>query len=122
MNDTHIKESKALEKLNLNIDQPDLRILMDYLHIHPFTSGEMFQVHAHSTFYNWRKKPAGKRSRTKKQAAKSPSAFIKVAIPGTDQAHLALELSSGNTLRICPGTNGKTLRCVLSILREEGSC
>lgn len=50
MNDTLIKGSKALEKMNLDIDQPDLRILMDYLHIHPFTSGEMFHAHAHSDY------------------------------------------------------------------------
>lgn len=75
-----------------------------------------------STFYNWRKKLTDRQPQTNKQAAKSPSAFIKVAIPKSNHALLELELSSGNTLRICSGADNNTLRRVLSVLREAGLC
>lgn len=77
---------------------------------------------AEGTFYNWRNKLAGRQAQMNKQALKKPSAFIKVAIPRSNQALLELELSSGNTLRIRSGTDSKTLSDVLSVLREVGLC
>ena len=77
---------------------------------------------AEGTFYNWRKKLTDGQSQTNKQAVKKPSAFIKVAIPRSDHALLELELSSGNTLRICSGTDSKTLSDVLSVLHRQGLC
>ena len=75
-----------------------------------------------STFYNWRKKLTDRQSQTNKQAAKKPSAFIKVAVPKSNYAVLELELSSGNTLRIRSGADNKTLSDVLSVLHREGLC
>jgi len=77
---------------------------------------------AEGTFYNWRNKLTDRQSQTNKQAVKKPSAFIKVAIPGSDHALLELELSSGNTLRIRSGTDSKTLSDVLSVLHRQGLC
>lgn len=74
------------------------------------------------SFYNWRKKLTDGQLQTNKQAVKNPSAFIKVAIPRSNQAFLELELSSGNTLRISSGADNKTLSSVLSVLREVGLC
>ena len=74
------------------------------------------------TFYNWRKKLTDGDSQTNKQAVKSSSAFIRVAMPKSKHALLELELSSGNTLRISSGADNKTLRDVLSVLHMEGLC
>ncbi len=74
------------------------------------------------TFYNWRKKLNGGHSQPDKQTARSPSAFIRVAIPKSNHALLELVLSSGNTLRIGSVADNKTLSAVLSVLHREGLC
>jgi len=74
------------------------------------------------TFYNWRKKLTDGQSQTNKQTVKSPSAFIRVAMPKSNHALLELVLSSGNTLRISSGADNKTLSDVLSVLNREGLC
>jgi len=74
------------------------------------------------TFYNWRKKLAGGCSRRNKKTARSPSAFIEVALPRSDHAALELLLSSGNTLRISSTADNKTLSNVISVLHQAGLC
>ena len=74
------------------------------------------------TFYNWRKKLTDGDSQTNKQAVKSSSAFIRVAMPKSKHALLELELSSGNTLRISSGADSTTLNDVISILQQVGLC
>ena len=74
-------------------------------------------------FYSWRRKLAkADEAKMEKQRDSSSSAFIKVAIPKSNQVLLELELSSGNTLRIRSGADNKTLNNVLSVLREVGLC
>ena len=77
---------------------------------------------AEGTFYNRRKKLTGRQSQTNKQKHLKPSAFIKVAIPKSNNVLLELKLSSGNTLRIGSGADNKTLSDVLSVLHREGLC
>ena len=74
------------------------------------------------TFYNWRKKLSGRHSQRKEQSSSSPSAFIEVAMPKTNHAALELLLSSGNTLRISSEADSKTLRNVITVLRQAGLC
>ena len=76
------------------------------------------------SFYNWRKKliKKGDESESAKQKEQSSSAFIKVSIPSEKPGSLELVLSSGNTLRISPGADIKTLTSVLSALCEAGLC
>ena len=74
------------------------------------------------TFYNWRKKLTDKQSQTNKQAVKSPSAFIRVAMPKDNPAALELVLTSGNILRIISTADSTTLVNVLSALREASLC
>ncbi len=76
-----------------------------------------------SAFYSWRKKLAvNNKSAIAKQHNISSSAFIEVAIPKNNPVALELILSSGNTLKINPGTDNKTLTNVLSALCEVGLC
>ena len=74
------------------------------------------------TFYNWRKKLNGRHSQPYKQTARSPVAFIEVAMPKSNHAVLELLLSSGNTLRISSTADNKTLSNVISVLRQAGLC
>jgi len=74
------------------------------------------------TFYNWRKRLAGDSSQRSKKTARSPSAFIEVALPRSDHAALELVLCSGNTLRISSTADNKTLSNVISVLRQAGLC
>ena len=74
------------------------------------------------TFYNWRKKLNGRHSQPDKQTARSPAAFIEVAMPKSNHAVLELLLSSGNTLRISSTADNKTLRNVISVLHQAGLC
>ena len=75
------------------------------------------------SFYNWRKKLAkSDRSEAAKQKERSSSAFIEVSIPSEKPGGLELVLSSGNTLRIGPGTDGKTLADTLLALCEANLC
>jgi len=74
------------------------------------------------TFYNWRKRLSGRHSQRKEQSRSSPSAFIEVAMPKSHQAALELLLSSGNTLRISSEADNKTLRNVITVLRQVGLC
>jgi len=74
------------------------------------------------TFYNWRKKLNGGHSQPDKQTARSPAAFIEVAMPKSNHAVLELLLSSGNTLRISSTADNKTLSNVISVLRQAGLC
>ena len=75
------------------------------------------------SFYSWRKKLAkSDESAEGEQKDTSLSAFIEVAMPKNDPVVLELLLSSGNTLRIDPGTDSKTLVNVLSALCEAGLC
>ena len=74
------------------------------------------------TFYNWRKKLSGRPSQRKEQSSSSPSAFVEVAMPKTNHAALELLLSSGNTLRISSEADSKTLRNVITVLRQAGLC
>ena len=74
------------------------------------------------SFYNWRKKLAGGPSRRNKKTARSPSAFIEVAMPKSNHAALELLLCSGNTLRISSTADNKTLSNVISVLRQAGLC
>jgi hypothetical protein len=75
------------------------------------------------SFYSWRKKltncdkPANGKL---KEAASSD--FIKLSLPQSHSAGLELVLSSGNTLRISPSVDSKTLTRAISVLREAGLC
>ena len=76
-----------------------------------------------SAFYSWRKKLTASSETTEdEQKDMSSSAFIEVAMPKNDTVVLELILSSGNTLKINPGTDNKTLTNVLSALCEVGLC
>lgn len=72
-------------------------------------------------FYSWRRKLSDNNSQRSEQGDAKPSAFVEVSIPQNSSV-LELLLSSGNTLRIHPGTDNKTLSNVLSVLRESGLC
>jgi len=72
-----------------------------------------------AAYYYWRKKLVGTDPKSNR---KTPPAFIEVALPQSNATVLELVLSSGNTLRINPGADYKTLSQVLSILREAGLC
>ena len=64
------------------------------------------------TFYNWRKRLAGS----------EPVRFALVAAGASTRAeHAVIELvlASGDRLRIGSGTDAKTLRNVLNVLREQ---
>ena len=74
------------------------------------------------TFYSWRKKLNGGHSQPDKPTARSPSAFIEVAMPKSNHEVLELLLSSGNTLRISSTADEKTLSNVISVLHREGLC
>jgi len=74
------------------------------------------------TFYNWRKRLSGHGSQRNNQADSSPSAFIEVAMPKSNNAALELVLCSGNTLRISSTADNKTLSNVISVLRQAGLC
>lgn len=72
-------------------------------------------------FYSWRRKLSDSNSKQSVQEEIKPSAFLEVSIP-QNSSILELLLSSGNTLRIHPGTDTKTLSDVLSVLREADLC
>jgi transposase-like protein len=63
------------------------------------------------SFYNWRKRLAG--------SEPVRFALVEANAPVTKDS-LAVEviLASGDRLRVAPGTDGATLRTVLSVLRE----
>jgi len=73
------------------------------------------------TFYNWRKRLSGHRSR-RDEGNSSPPTFIEVAMPKRNHAPLELLLSSGNTLRIGSEADNKALSNVISVLRQAGLC
>ena len=76
-----------------------------------------------SSFYIWRKKlTASNKPENGKEEFCQPEPFIQVAMPKSKPVALELLLSSGNTLRIDPGTDNKTLTNVLSALCEAGLC
>ena len=75
------------------------------------------------SFYNWRKKlTRSDEFAEDKQKSLAQSAFIEIAMPKDNPVALELVLSSGNTLRINPGIDSKTLTNVLSALCEAGLC
>ena len=74
------------------------------------------------TFYNWRKRLSGRHAQRNEPAEPSPSAFIEVAMPKSDDAPLELVLSSGHTLRIGSTIDNKTLSNVISVLCQAGLC
>lgn len=75
------------------------------------------------TLYSWRKKLAKADGLgVGKQKDTTSAAFIEVAMPKSEPVALELVLSSGNTLRISPGADSKTLTNVLSALCEVGLC
>ena len=73
------------------------------------------------TFYKWRNKLINNIP-SHSNESKQPSPFIEVAIPDNPPIPLELILASGNTLRITPATDSKTLAIVISILQEAGLC
>jgi len=75
------------------------------------------------SFYSWRKKLA-KCHKPKDGKLKEPASsdFIKVSLPQSHSIGLELVLSSGNTLRISPSVDSKTLTRAISVLREAGLC
>ena len=74
-------------------------------------------------FYSWRKKlDANNESANGQKEDQQPLPFIEVAMPKNDTVALELILSSGNTLRIGSGADGKTLTDVLSALSKAGLC
>ena len=74
-------------------------------------------------FYSWRKRLAKVENvQTKTQTVFQSQPFIEVSIPAQKASGLELILSSGNTLRINPGTDIKILTAVLSALSEAGLC
>lgn len=75
------------------------------------------------SFYSWRKKLTN----VNKPAPGNPkepasSDFIKVSLPQSHSAGLELVLSSGNTLRIGPSADSKTLTRAITVLQEAGLC
>lgn len=75
------------------------------------------------SFYSWRKKLAKcDKPEDGKVKEPAPSDFIAISLPDSHSAGLELILSSGNTLRITPATDSKTLASVISALQEAGLC
>lgn len=75
------------------------------------------------SFYSWRKKLT-KCDEPEDSVPKEPASsdFIAVSLPETHSAGLELVLCSGNTLRIAPSSDSKTLTRIISILQEAGLC
>ena len=74
-------------------------------------------------FYSWRKKlAASNEPENDNQEDCQSQPFIQVSMPQEKSGFLELVLASGNTLKINPGTDNKTLTNVLSALCEAGLC
>lgn len=75
------------------------------------------------SFYSWRKKLI-KCDMPENGKLKEPASsdFIAVSLPQSHSAGLELVLSSGNTLRISPSVDSKTLILAISVLQEAGLC
>jgi hypothetical protein len=73
-------------------------------------------------FYQWRKKLVGCGTQLAIQDDPGQPAFIEVAIPKNNDVAIELLLTSGNTLRIQPGTDIATLKDMLSALHQAGLC
>jgi len=74
-------------------------------------------------FYVWRKKLSGSGiTDPAHQDAPRQEAFIEVALPKNNDIAIEVLLTSGNMVRIPPGTDSATLSNVMSVLHAAGLC
>lgn len=74
------------------------------------------------TFYKWRNELLNNVAMHSKNNTNQSSPFIEVSVPDNSPVTLELILVSGNTLRIGPSSDCKTLTRVISVLQEAGLC
>ncbi len=74
------------------------------------------------SFYNWRKRLSGHNAQQNRQADSNSPAFIELTMPRNNHAALELVLRSGNSLRIAPAADKKTLSNVIAVLHQAGLC